>query len=66
MLSKIFLIRQGQCCGHGCVMCPYIPKHSIYTTKINVDIFKELENWEIKELENDIDFISINKKIGME
>jgi len=47
-------------------MCPYIPKHSICTTKINVDILKKLENWEIKELENDKNIIAINNKIRME
>ena len=27
MLSKEFLIERGYCCGHGCLMCPYVPKH---------------------------------------
>ena len=27
MLSRSFLIQRGYCCGHGCLMCPYIPKH---------------------------------------
>ena len=27
MLSREFLIQRGYCCGHGCLMCPYIPKH---------------------------------------
>tara|TARA_B100001778_G_C18424332_1_gene554747 strand:- start:41 stop:379 length:339 start_codon:yes stop_codon:yes gene_type:complete len=27
MLSKEFLIQRGYCCGHGCLMCPYEPKH---------------------------------------
>ena len=27
MLSQEFLIKRGYCCGHGCLMCPYIPKH---------------------------------------
>jgi len=27
MLSRQFLIDRGYCCGHGCLMCPYIPKH---------------------------------------
>ena len=27
MLSREFLIERGYCCGHGCLMCPYIPKH---------------------------------------
>ena len=27
MLSKEFLMERNYCCGHGCFMCPYIPKH---------------------------------------
>ena len=27
MLSREFLTERGYCCGHGCLMCPYIPKH---------------------------------------
>jgi len=27
MLSREFLIKRGHCCGHGCLMCPYVPKH---------------------------------------
>ena len=28
MLSKVFLLKLGQCCGLGCSLCPYISKHS--------------------------------------
>ena len=28
MLSQEFLIERGYCCGHGCLMCPYEPKHT--------------------------------------
>ena len=28
MLSQEFLIDRGYCCGHGCLMCPYEPKHT--------------------------------------
>ena len=27
MLSSQFLIDQKQCCGNGCMMCPYEPRH---------------------------------------
>tara|TARA_A100001011_G_scaffold321961_1_gene343139 strand:+ start:440 stop:1123 length:684 start_codon:yes stop_codon:yes gene_type:complete len=27
MLSRQFLVDRGYCCGYGCLMCPYIPKH---------------------------------------
>ena len=28
MLSKKYLIKRGYCCGLGCLMCPYEPKHT--------------------------------------
>ena len=28
MLSREFLTERGYCCGHGCLMCPYEPKHT--------------------------------------
>jgi adenosylhomocysteine nucleosidase len=28
MLSREFLIQRGYCCGLGCLMCPYEPKHT--------------------------------------
>ena len=28
MLSREFLVQRGYCCGHGCLMCPYEPKHT--------------------------------------
>ena len=34
MLSKDYLIKQTQCCGNGCFMCPYIPKHQQGSIKI--------------------------------
>ena len=35
MLSQEFLIERGYCCGHGCLMCPYIPKHTKGNTNMN-------------------------------
>ena len=34
MLSKEFLLERGHCCGHGCLMCPYHPKHTEGNTKV--------------------------------
>tara|TARA_S200000501_G_C20803778_1_gene735220 strand:- start:500 stop:688 length:189 start_codon:yes stop_codon:yes gene_type:complete len=50
LLSKLFLIKQGKCCGHGCLQCPYIPPHSGASNKINIDVYNNLESWELKEL----------------
>lgn len=27
MLSRLILLKNNQCCGEGCLMCPYEPKH---------------------------------------
>ena len=34
MLSREFLLERGYCCGHGCLMCPYHPKHTEGNTKV--------------------------------
>ena len=46
MLSREFLIRRGYCCGHGCLMCPYEPKHTKGNTNLMNDSYgasKELD-----------------------
>ena len=35
MLSRKFLIGQGECWGNGCYMCPYKPKHQKGSTEVN-------------------------------
>jgi len=35
-------------------MCPYLPKHSGNTETICPDILKNLEDWEVSELNNNI------------
>ena len=36
MLSREFLTQRGYCCGHGCLMCPYQPKHEKDNTILEV------------------------------
>ena len=36
MLSREFLTQRGYCCGHGCLMCPYEPKHEKDNTILEV------------------------------
>lgn len=36
-LTKEFLIRQGVCCGSGCLNCPYFPKHIKGTTQLKTN-----------------------------
>ena len=52
MLSKVFLIKQGKCCGNGCLMCPYVDKHSGKGTKIRKGVMDSLEQWEKEELKD--------------
>ena len=40
MLSRLFLIKNAKCCGEGCLMCPYKPKHFKGSTVIRKDILK--------------------------
>ena len=39
MLSREFLIRRGYCCGLGCLMCPYEPKHEEGNTNLMSDSY---------------------------
>ena len=36
MLSKEELIKLGECCGEGCVMCPYEPENKKGATEIRI------------------------------
>ena len=44
MLSQEFLIQRGYCCGHGCLMCPYEPKHTEGSTVMKADEMKKTMN----------------------
>ena len=50
MLSRVFLIKQGHCCGHKCLMCPYEKMHSGKSKKIRDEVIMQLQDWEKKEL----------------
>ncbi len=50
MLSRVFLIKQGHCCGHKCLMCPYEKMHSGKSKKIRNEVIMQLQDWEKKEL----------------
>jgi len=42
MLSREYLTERGYCCGHGCLMCPYEPKHIKDNTTLKIiNCFKE-------------------------
>ena len=43
MLSKEYLLQRGYCCGLGCLMCPYIPKHIEGNTNMSKNVSNELK-----------------------
>ena len=57
MLSREFLSERGYCCGHGCLMCPYIPKHIegntvmrkniLIVSALDVETQGQLEDWNV-------------------
>jgi|TARA_B100000405_G_scaffold281756_1_gene226353 hypothetical protein len=64
MLSKVFLIKQGKCCGNGCLMCPYNDKHSGTSNTIRDEVLDSLEPWELEELNSNPDNIIIKRQEG--
>ena len=57
MLSREFLSERGYCCGHGCLMCPYLPKHIegntvmkkniLIVSALEVETQGQLEDWDV-------------------
>jgi len=43
MLSKEYLLERGYCCGLGCLMCPYEPKHTEGNTIMSKKVSNELK-----------------------
>lgn len=35
VFTALFHLQRGECCGNGCRHCPYNPKHTKGTKKIN-------------------------------
>jgi len=59
MLSRLFLIKNKKCCGSGCLMCPYEPKHlkdSINLRGEVIELFSKEELNIIMESDNDNNF----------
>ena len=41
MLSEEYLLQRGYCCGHGCLMCPYEPKHKKDNTNLREEFMSK-------------------------
>ena len=50
MLSKVFLIKRGKCCGNRCLLCPYENRHSGESNNLRIGVIDNLEDWEKEEL----------------
>ena len=44
MLSREYLINQGECCGEGCLMCPYEPENQKGAKKIKFTNIEESDS----------------------
>ena len=38
MLARSILLKNKKCCGNGCMMCPYEPKHINGSTNVRKEI----------------------------
>lgn len=52
-LSKEFLASRGECCGNGCLNCPYYKKHIRGETKMLEDVLRIAE-MTLREALNDM------------
>ncbi len=48
MLSRLMLLKNSSCCGEGCLMCPYEPKHVKNSKTINKEIVEICTQEELK------------------
>jgi hypothetical protein len=64
MLGKDFLIEQGMCCGSGCFLCPYIPKHVAGSKRIRMEKYKNKDGIELSYTGNDSHQVLVKEVIG--
>ena len=50
MLSREFLIKRKQCCGNGCLMCPYLPQHTKGSINLNLNLGYACQNMQLSHL----------------
>ena len=58
MLSRLLLLKNKTCCGNGCLMCPYEPKHSQNSSIVRLEVIKVCNSEELKVIN---DLLSIPK-----
>ena len=52
MLSRLFLLKNKKCCGKGCFMCPYEPKHFQNSGIIRTEVIKDCSKEELFVINN--------------
>ena len=55
MLSRLFILKNKICCGNGCLMCPYEPKHNEGSKLIRSNVINKLDKEEFLVLKNNYD-----------
>ncbi len=52
MLSRLILLKNKKCCGEGCLMCPYEPKHSQNSEIIRKEVIGACNKEELDIINN--------------
>ena len=52
MLSRLILLKNKKCCGLGCLMCPYAPKHSQNSKIIRKEVIEICTSEELDIINN--------------
>ena len=63
MLGRDFLIKQKVCCGSGCFLCPYTPRHVAGSTRIRMDKYKNEDGIELSYTGSDIHTLLVKEVI---
>ena len=52
MLARSILLKNKKCCGNGCLMCPYEPKHARNSNIVRKEIIQICSNEELKIIDD--------------
>tara|TARA_B100000530_G_C15785430_1_gene419341 strand:- start:343 stop:510 length:168 start_codon:yes stop_codon:yes gene_type:complete len=52
MLSRLMLLKNSRCCGEGCFMCPYEPRHDKNSRTIRKEVIKICTKEELNIINN--------------
>ena len=52
MLARSILLKNKKCCGNGCLMCPYEPKHAKDSNIVRAEIIQICSNEELDIINN--------------